>query len=419
MPRRLVARRREEDEHHAELLLAEPRPVELSLDELRRDVVARVVSPLLAEPAPVLDQVERERTGERQLAKRRVTERHLGDVLCADDLRIGVPEDLVAELDDQLSILDRQAHDLREDPHRDLRRDRLDPVERLLLERVSEDPAGEAADPLLVHVHDARGEALVHERAHAGVRRRVGVDHRAPGLELLGGQVLQRRAAELRRERLPVLRDLKDVVVPGDRPEAAAVLLGVPVERRVAPEQGEPVVRDPLLPDVEVREVDVVQHEAVEGRPRHRRPPDGDLGDVVLPRVSRRLRERRRREADLERTPLLADLVDGKWVERGRRQDVAGAHVELRAVAGADDHAVVELTSRERALLVRARVVERHPARRGSADAHGTPARLDAPEFTLRRVVGAADVVPLDRRHPFGWYSSVSSSGATPWCSAA
>ena len=53
----------------AELLLGEPRAVELGLDELRRDVVARLAAPLLAELPAVLDQVERERARERQLAE--------------------------------------------------------------------------------------------------------------------------------------------------------------------------------------------------------------------------------------------------------------------------------------------------------------------------------------------------------------
>ena len=58
-------------------------------------------------------------------------------------------------------------------------------------------------------VHHTRREALVDEPPHPRVRRRVGVDHRLPRLELLGGQVLQRGAAELGRERLPVLRHLQ------------------------------------------------------------------------------------------------------------------------------------------------------------------------------------------------------------------
>ena len=63
---------REEDEEEPELVLGEPRAVELGLDELRRDVVARVGAAGLAEPAAVVDQLERERARERQQADRRI-----------------------------------------------------------------------------------------------------------------------------------------------------------------------------------------------------------------------------------------------------------------------------------------------------------------------------------------------------------
>ena len=94
----------------------------------------------LAELPAVLDQVERERARERQHPELRIPEGALDDVLLADDVRVGVAEDLVAELDDQPPVLDGQPHDLGEDPHRDLGGDRLDPVELVLLERRREDP---------------------------------------------------------------------------------------------------------------------------------------------------------------------------------------------------------------------------------------------------------------------------------------
>ena len=61
--------------------------------------------------------------------------------------------------------------------------------------------------------------------------------------------------------------------------------------------------------------------------------------------------------------------------------------------------AAVELALGERALLVRARVVERDPDVAEPADAHRAPTGLDAPEATLRRVAGRTDVVPLPFRH--------------------
>ena len=146
--------------------------------------------------------------------------------------------------------------------------------------------------------------------------------------------------------------------------------------------------------------------EVVERRAGHGRLAGDGLRDVVLARVHRLLGERRRRETDEHGALLLPRLVDRQRVERGRREDVAGAHVELRAVARADDHAAVELALGERALLVRAGVVERDPARRRPADADGAALDLDlrapAGASPPRRVVGTADVVPLTAVTPCG-----------------
>ena len=360
-------------------------------------------APRLAEPAAVLDQVERERARERQHAELRVAQRALDDVLLADDVRVGVAEDLVAELDDQPPVVDRQAHDLGEDPHRDLGGDVLDPVERVLLERLREDPPGETADPLLVRVDHARREALVDERAHPRVRRRIGVEHRLPRLELLVGQVLERRPAELARERLPVLRDRDDVVVAGEDPEAAPVDLGLPEDRGVTAQEREPVVGHALLPGVEVGEVDVVERQAVERRRRDRDRARLRLGHVVVAGVRGLLGVRRRREPHVERAGVLARLVDRKRLEGGRGQHVARAYVELRAVARAHDDGPVELAVGERALLVRAGVVERDPRAAEATDADGAPADLDAPEVPLRRVAGRPDVVPRLFRSLLRW----------------
>ena len=217
----------------AELVLGQARAVDLRLDEAGRDVVTRVGATGLAELAAVVDQVERERARERQQADRGIGRRDVADVLLADDLGVGVPEQLVAELDQQPAIVDRQAHDLGEDPHRDLRGDVLDPVELVALERLLEDPAGEPADPLLVGVDDPRREPLVDERAQSGVGGRVGVEHRLPRLHLLRRQVLERRAPELGRVRLPVLRHLDDVVVARERPRSRG--RPPPAARRAAP----------------------------------------------------------------------------------------------------------------------------------------------------------------------------------------
>src|SRR5262249_23269541 len=152
--------------------------------------------------------------------------------------------------------------------------------------------------------------------------------------------------------RAVVLRSGDDVVVAAERPEAAAVRLVLPVKRRVTAEHGEPLVRDALDPALEVGEVDLIEAHAFDRRPppgggaRYGLRPDGAVG---------------RREADLERALVRANLVDRQRLEGGRREDVAGVEVELRAVAGTDDDVPVEVAARERALLVRAGAVEGDP----------------------------------------------------------
>ncbi len=240
---------------------------------------------------------------------------------------------------------------------------------------------------------------LLTSAAHPRVRRRIRVEHRLPRLELLVGEVLERRPAELARERLPVLRDRDDVVVAGEGPEAVALDLGLPEHGRVAAQEGEPVVRHALLPRVEVGEVDVVERQALE-----RRRGDGDragllVGHVVVARVGCLLGIRWRRQPHEERAGVLARLVDRERLEGRRRQHVARPHVELRSVARAHHDGAVELALGERALLVRAGVVERDPRAAEATDADSAPAGLDAPEVTLRRVAGRTDVVPLLFRH--------------------
>jgi hypothetical protein len=228
---------------------------------------------------------------------------------------------------------------------------------------------------------------------------RIRVQHRLPRLELLLGEVLEGRPAELARERLPVLRDRDDVVVAGERPEAVALDLGLPEHGHVAAQEGEPVVRHALLPRVEVGEVDVVERQALQ-----RRRGDGDragllVAHVVVACVGCLLGIRWRCEPDEQRAGVLARLVDRERLEGRRRQHVAGPHVELRPVARAHHDSPVELALREGALLVRAGVVERDPRAAEATDADSAPTGLDAPEVTLRRVAGRTDVVPLLFRH--------------------
>ena len=149
-------------------------------------------------------------------------------------------------------------------------------------------------------------------------------------------------------------------------------------------EQRQPGVRHALLPRVEVGEVDVVEHEAVD-RGAGRRGGAGDrLRDVVLALVHRLGGRGRRREPDLQLARLDSNLEDRQRVERRRAEHVAGSKIELRRMARADDDVALELTVRERALLVRAGVLKGDPALGGAAEADGRALDLDAAEEARR-----------------------------------
>ena len=101
-----------------------------------------------------------------------------------------------------------------------------------------------------------------------------------------------------------------------------------------------------------------------------------------------------RREADEQPALLLLRLVDRQRVERGRAEDVTGADLELRPVARADDDGAVELSVGERALLVRARVLERDPAVGGTADADEASLHVDLAQRPQGGVADGPEVVP-------------------------
>ena len=89
-------------------------------------------------------------------------------------------------------------------------------------------------------------------------------------------------------------------------------------------------------------------------------------------------------------------MAEREWHDVGPAGDAPEGHLR-RVEAGGRAVCVGRLG--ERALLVRARVVECDPGVAETADTHRAPAGLDAPEATLRRVAGRTDVVPLPFRH--------------------
>ena len=264
MARRLVAGRGQQEEVDVELALGQGLAVDLRLHELRDDVVARVRAPVGGELAAVLEHLERDGRREGQVAVAL-------ELLGRGELRVGVAQEPVAEVDDVAPVLLRRAEHLREHAHRQLRRDVLDEVELAQRQRVVEDPVDELADLQLVGPHGPRREALGHQRPQLVVARGVHVDHRLARLDLVGAQVLQRRPAGLGGEGLPVAVHGVDVVVARDAPEPRPVGLVLEEHRVLAAQQREHLVRDALHEVVVVGEVDVLEAQVggdAHGRPR-------------------------------------------------------------------------------------------------------------------------------------------------------
>ena len=139
---------------------------------------------------------------------------------------------------------------------------------------------------------------------------------------------------------------------------------------------------------------------------------------VSLPRRGRR--GRGGLEPHLELSLLDPHVEDRQRVERGRRQHIARADVELGSVAGADDDCPVEVAVGEGALLVGARVVEGDPAALDPAEADRAAGDLDPAEGAVWQLLRRADAMPgCGLAHGAGSNPSVSSSGGTPRCSAA
>ena len=146
---------------------------------------------------------------------------------------VGVADHLVAPVDQAGRPPRRHAEDPAQHLDRELLGDLLDEVELALGQRVVEDAAASARRSRSSYAATARGVKPLFTIARRRVcSRRVGVQHRLAGLDLVGVEVLERGGAGLRRERPPVLEHRDDVVVAGDAPEALPVLPVVPVHGR-------------------------------------------------------------------------------------------------------------------------------------------------------------------------------------------
>ncbi len=173
------------------------------------------------------------------------------------ELRVVLAEHAVAELDEVAMVGLRRPEHLGEDAHRQLGGDVGDEVDLPFFEGVCEHAVEELANALGEGAYRARGEIAVDDRAQLVVRRRVHVDHRLARLDLIGLEVLQRGAAALGGEGAPVLCDRGDVGVAGDRPEATAIGLLLPVDRILAAQGREHLVRHALGEASVVGEIDL------------------------------------------------------------------------------------------------------------------------------------------------------------------
>ncbi len=176
------------------------------------------------------------------------------------DLRVGVGDQPVAEVDEGVQAVPGQPHDPGQHPDRHLLGHGVHEVEVPAGQPGVQDLLGEPLDEVLVDRHRPLREAPGHDLAELGVLGRVGVDDGAPGRHVLIGRLLEGDPAR-RRERRHVAARGHDVAVAVDGPEPRVRRgLGAPGDGRLAPEPGKLPVGDSLRPHVEVGQVDSGGH---------------------------------------------------------------------------------------------------------------------------------------------------------------
>ena len=214
VPRRLVAGHQQQQEEGGELLRRQAAAVDLGVHQLARQVVARIRHALGGQLVGVHEEL-----GGRDL-RRRGIELVLGVV---------VAEHLVAPVEDPVTILERDADQLDDDPERQLGRDGLDEVALPGPDHVVDQLVADVPHVLLEAPDHAARKAQADQAPEAGVIRRVQVDEQPLlRLVLVLGPVAEDRSALRRGECLRVQRDLEQVAVLGDRPELPPVRRLVP-----------------------------------------------------------------------------------------------------------------------------------------------------------------------------------------------
>ena len=173
------------------------------------------------------------------------------------DLRVGVDDHAIAELDEAIELLRRQTEDGAEHADRDQRRDVMDEADVLLLEGLVEDLVDDHAQLVLVARDRLRCEVAGKGLAPLVVQRRVGLHEVAPRLEDVGSHVTDAGgAAATGREDLRALEDVEDIGVLRHAPEAV-VLVRMAVDGRLALQPLEDVPRLALGEQLVVEQIEL------------------------------------------------------------------------------------------------------------------------------------------------------------------
>ena len=257
----LVARHRQEEEEHVELVLAELFAVDVGGEQRGDDVVGRLIATLHLQATAVGKELGRSAGGFVGVSRK------VGIV--ATDHAVGPVEDLAA-------VLDRNTDHLGDRLQRQLRREILDELSVALFAHLVDDRVGAVLEVVLQQADHPRGEPSRHDAAEASVLRSVEFDHQALVHGLRHGVVEVRLvhlgAAGVRREEIGLTVDLFQVGLTGDGPVARPLIALVdPVHAWVGLAQlGEQLVVFLTLECVVIPQVDVDGHEGLRG--------DGFLG---------------------------------------------------------------------------------------------------------------------------------------------
>ena len=259
----LVAGDGQQQHEELELRVRQLVAVDLGVDQLRDDVIARVDLAQL-----------------RELVDVHVELGHRGHVVFgAAVLGVVDPDHAVGPLEEQLAVFLRHAHDLGDRLQRQLGREIGDEIAGAALDDLVDDQRGAVGQVLLQQSDHARGEALVDQLAVAGVLGRIGdQQHDAAQVALLLGQLVgvveTDDALLLRGEERAVAVDPADVGVGDDVPEAPAVGQLVPRDRLFLAQPAEHLVMLAALETIKVCQVDA--------RCLHERPPQSarDYGAI-------------------------------------------------------------------------------------------------------------------------------------------